>query len=436
MLIRTGLVVVSIILASLICYNCSAVEELSYSDIVYVGGSGPGNYSSIQEAINDVSVGGTVFVYNGTYYEHHITIDKKINLIGEDKSFTVINAVGKYKGIEIHHDDVVVKGFTIRNTSYVFDWWYNSCLEIMGSKNVVVEDNIFLSDYVDPDKDIYVCGICILDSIDCVLRNNSFQSCSVLIYYLKIGDSRLEYFLHDIDTSNTVNGKPIYYYKNRENVDVSSDAGQVIFVNTSHSKISGIENNNTAFNVQLFYSDDNTIENIRINDSLSGFWIHYSNYNTFKNIIVNRTSCSLFLWHSNYNFFQNNVLPSTTIEQYCDHNIFIKNHFRSSRSYKFSIQLECSDYNIFKYNNIFGTSLILAKIINDVTAVRLFKSYHTTWENNYWGNCLREKYKVLANHLPKIIVGFCRGFYGPMPWFSFPSYINIDWHPADEPYLI
>ena len=44
---------------------------------LYVGGSGPGNYSSIQAAIDDANNGDTVFVYNGTYNEW-ITVDKSL----------------------------------------------------------------------------------------------------------------------------------------------------------------------------------------------------------------------------------------------------------------------------------------------------------------------------------------------------------------------
>ena len=80
---------------------------LNSKNKIYVGGSGPGNYTSIQTAINDVSAGGTVYIYNGTYYEHHILIEKKICLLGENKNSTIIDVVGKHQGIQIYYDEVV-----------------------------------------------------------------------------------------------------------------------------------------------------------------------------------------------------------------------------------------------------------------------------------------------------------------------------------------
>jgi nitrous oxidase accessory protein len=48
---------------------------------LYVGGSGPGNYTRIQDAINTSSDGDTIVVYNKTYYEH-ILVDKQLVLLG------------------------------------------------------------------------------------------------------------------------------------------------------------------------------------------------------------------------------------------------------------------------------------------------------------------------------------------------------------------
>ena len=80
---------------------------------LYVGGSGPGNYTSIISAINNASNGDTVYVYSGTYFEH-LTIDKSISLIGEDKETTIIDGSLTDNCIEITTDSVIVDSFTIR----------------------------------------------------------------------------------------------------------------------------------------------------------------------------------------------------------------------------------------------------------------------------------------------------------------------------------
>jgi len=84
-------------------------------NILYVGGSGPGNYSTIQSAINAANHGDTVFVYDDSspYYEQ-VSVNKAINLIGEDKNTTVIESNEPWGVIWIGWMGVNVSGFTIR----------------------------------------------------------------------------------------------------------------------------------------------------------------------------------------------------------------------------------------------------------------------------------------------------------------------------------
>ena len=79
---------------------------------LYVGGSGPGNYKKIQDAIDNASDGDTVFVYNGTYNEYLI-INNRINLIGENPHNTIVNSKISPVVIDINSDKVKVQGFTI-----------------------------------------------------------------------------------------------------------------------------------------------------------------------------------------------------------------------------------------------------------------------------------------------------------------------------------
>ena len=62
------------------------------ADTIYVGGSGPGNYTSIQEGIDNASEGDTVYVYAGTYYES-LLIHRSLSLEGENKYSTILNGI-------------------------------------------------------------------------------------------------------------------------------------------------------------------------------------------------------------------------------------------------------------------------------------------------------------------------------------------------------
>ncbi|MHA2040104.1 MAG: hypothetical protein ACW98X_27165 [Promethearchaeota archaeon] len=55
--------------------NNQIVKISSRGSILYVGGSGPGNYTIIQDAIENASVGDTVFVFDDSSpYLENVTV--------------------------------------------------------------------------------------------------------------------------------------------------------------------------------------------------------------------------------------------------------------------------------------------------------------------------------------------------------------------------
>ena len=90
-------------------------------DILYVGGSGEGNYTKIQDAIDNSSHGDTVYVYDDSspYYEN-VVINKSINLIGEDKDTTIIDGNENGHVVFVDWDEVIIKEFTITNAGNEF----------------------------------------------------------------------------------------------------------------------------------------------------------------------------------------------------------------------------------------------------------------------------------------------------------------------------
>lgn len=78
---------------------------------LYVGGSGPGNYTTIQMAVDASFAGDTIFVYAGLY-EESVTINKSISLLGEDRTCTIIKSDGEC--IKVYAPQVRVENFTLQ----------------------------------------------------------------------------------------------------------------------------------------------------------------------------------------------------------------------------------------------------------------------------------------------------------------------------------
>ena len=107
--------------------------------ILYVGGSGPNNYTSIQSAINDSLEGDTIYVYDDSspYYEH-ISIQKSIVLTGENKDTTIID--GNWSGcvLTITAEATAISGFTIQ---------YGFLGINIQSNNNTITDNIIIHNH-------------------------------------------------------------------------------------------------------------------------------------------------------------------------------------------------------------------------------------------------------------------------------------------------
>ncbi|MFQ5910556.1 MAG: fibronectin type III domain-containing protein [Thermoplasmata archaeon] len=82
---------------------------------LYVGGAGPGNYTTIQAAIDAASPGDTVYVYNGTYPEN-VHIWKSVSLVGEEREGTIIDGGGIDDVVRVEADNVLIMSFTLMNS--------------------------------------------------------------------------------------------------------------------------------------------------------------------------------------------------------------------------------------------------------------------------------------------------------------------------------
>ncbi|MFX0001152.1 MAG: nitrous oxide reductase family maturation protein NosD [Candidatus Hodarchaeota archaeon] len=100
---------------------------------------------------------------------------------------------------------------------------------------------------------------------------------------------------HDIDTTNLVGGKPIYYYANEVNLGSSdfTNAGQVILVNCNDSSISNLDVSYCPIGIALYYCNNNNVSGNTANDNtLYGILLHESSYNTISgNTLLRNGEC-------------------------------------------------------------------------------------------------------------------------------------------------
>ena len=187
--------------------------------IIFVDDDGGADYTNIQDAINYASIGDTVFVYNGIYYEN-LLIDKSLNLIGEDMNGTIIDG-GKMplenekNMIHILADGVNISGFTIQNGNYSNE----NSIDICGGINVSSNNNKISGNeikHIDgKDYDIWrrLYGIQIYKSENNIISDNIIKSIDGPCLQLWFSNNNKIYGNNMIDGGNNgING-----YKSEHN---------------------------------------------------------------------------------------------------------------------------------------------------------------------------------------------------------------------------
>ncbi|MFX0210050.1 MAG: nitrous oxide reductase family maturation protein NosD, partial [Candidatus Hodarchaeota archaeon] len=313
------------------------------SNTLYVGGSGSGNYTSIQSAINDANPGDTVFVYNGTYYEN-VIINKTINLIGEDINGTIIDGNGSGSVVYISADFVNISAFSIQNSG---SSWNNAGIYVTSDYNTInsntilnnygngillsryssnnnivgnnisnntrdgiwidysVNNNIISSNTISNNQRY---GITLYHSYSNNILNNIFELNNIVIR----GYKKTYWTSHTIE-NNTLNGRPIRYYKNINNLVVPIDTSQVILANCTNFNIQGLNLLNKGENITLGFSSYNHIIGNNIsNNKYHGISLYSSNSNNITSNNISNNDNGIYFHTSDLNnVIGNNISDNT-----------------------------------------------------------------------------------------------------------------------------
>ena len=447
---------------------------------LYVGGTEVGNYTKIQDAIDNASDGDTVFVFDDSspYYEN-VVIDKALFLWGENKKSTKISGevslysqndvlitkftiniitLERSSNITIIDNDIINKdhgikivdcsNFKIINNNITDQDRYGIEIITSHSKGIITGNTIISKSWSSPN---YAC-IRMRSVDDVTITNNTFISLRDRLYYgIRLESSEyntinnnnfintgLELWYSSQENNiyeNKVNGKPLVYL-NGVTDTIIDNAGQVYLINCKKVTVCNLSITKVPCGITLYDTNECIIRNNVISMCTTGF----DCWNIKKNTISENTleGCSFYIYKGFKNIISKNTLQNTrsgfyislsvsntlnnNIISYCNGITIIAS--ANNKIFKnqimncsIGIEFEASFFNTIKQNNFINK--------NNAFFVTSLRNH---WRQNYWNE---------QRYLPYIIHGYL--YYN----FFFPDYynyyipmVNIDWNPAKEPYDI
>lgn len=324
-----------------------------------VDDDGPADFSKIQEAINAASPGDTIFVYNGTYYEH-IVVNKSTSLVGEDKDTTIID--GNYSGtvVWLTSDNVTVARFTIRDHGQE---WSDSCIyvesngcNITGNKITTNATGDFNS--LQGSLDTEPMAIPPPSTFGILLRSscNNHVSDNDVTDHLNVTSSA------DLRS----NGIGLIFDSNNNSIlnnnVFNSEIGIFLEYRSNNNEVS---NNTVTYNYLRgidSYLDcrNNLFSNNYVANNKGGISIYGTrNHRVFNNIITNNDEGVWLEYDGNHLLIGNNITYN-----------------------KVGIKIRQTSNNTIYHNNF----------INNTEQVSFFELYSNTWDHgypsggNYWSN--------------------------------------------------
>jgi parallel beta-helix repeat protein len=423
---RKGILIIVIIilfLGEIVLPLSSGIKNANYNlkfsngNILYVGGSGPGNFTKIKDALKNASDGDTIFVFNGTYNEI-LYVNKSINLIGENKSSTIINGIGSYDVVNIVSSLVTVQNFTINNSG---KYGTDSGVKING-----VIHNVSIINNVISDNKVGICvgnehsnkkinHVCLEGNI---IKNNFYGVALYVTYFTRISNNTFigngllipkAYTRDNIVVNNTVNGLPLLYLVEQSNKIIQEKAGQIILVKCDNITISSQHFDKTCeVCIELFISRDCNIIGNNISNKYFGIYLLNSERNNLRNNFLKNVSTGFYLLNADKNKISFNSVNNCRYSAYfyrADQNVVSNNSFTDClmgiRSYD-------SNYNIFSFNLIANCSedgIYLSfscnfnQFLNNTIKNCRYKGIYILGSTKFWWDTASNKNVISGNHI-------------------------------------
>jgi parallel beta-helix repeat protein len=190
-----------------------------------------------------------------------------------------------------------------------------------------------------------------------VLKSNNISGNG---YGIQFGSlSTLSDLINDVDVSNIINGKPIYYWVDQHDKTVPTDAGYVVLVSCSNILVQNLHLSGEHQGIGLFSTTSSTIIQNHLDFNDQGIFAMWSsNNNISRNTIDNNAWEGIRLF--------NNINDPTLG---CNNNFISENTFKGN--YKGCISIWDSTGNVISRNNFL------------INGIGLVTGQPNMWDNGY-----------------------------------------------------
>jgi len=214
-------------------------------------------------------------------------------------------------------------------------------------------------------------GIFLSESSNNTMANNT---CNNNHYNFGVDGSDILRFEQDIDSSNLVDGRPVYYLRDRRNevIDPSWNPGYVGLVRCDNIRVENLVLENNHEGILLVDTENSWIENCIFSNNGYGIHLDSSSNNTMTNNTCNKNVNGILLWSSSNNAMTNNACSNNEwgISFYYSSNNTLYNNTSDNNNYH-GILLIWSNNNCIYHNNITNNK---------------YQAYDDGTGTNYWDN--------------------------------------------------
>ena len=270
---------------------------LRFATTLTVDDSGGADFTSIETAVRASIPGDTIYVHAGTYVEK-VHVYKRLTLEGEGADVVTVTAESASGSVfRADSDHVKISGFAVTGATD-----HDGSGICLYADHCNISGNNVSNNYR---------GICIEHSSDNTLANNTMSENR---YNFGVFGDNLSHYIQNIDTSNTVDGKPIYYWVGQQNAQIPGDAGFVGVVNSTNIMVRDMVLVNNTQGVLFAYAENSRIENVSTSENEYGIYLSSSSDNMLTNNTMSGNRYNFGVFGDNLSHYIQNIDTSNTVD--------------------------------------------------------------------------------------------------------------------------